>query len=119
MFEAQLLIVKSSAYKIFSPWFPRQGDNAMFTVETVKQNGSPTLSVKAFTKNSEDTDDGTATTGGPTLTASATAGGRDTDTWSQNLEETVRYEYEISGDAGDWILFRMLPPVWFDDVHQA
>jgi hypothetical protein len=124
MFEAQLLLAGPSEgdqYKVFSPWFPRQGDNATFTIETVEQNGNPTLSVSAFTKNSEDAGDGSDADGGTSLTASTTAGERDSDTWAQKFKELVRYEFTIttSSGSGEWILFRMLPPVWFDDVHQA
>jgi len=32
------------------------------------------------------------------------------------MNELVRYGFEVSGTAGDWVLFRMLPPVWFDSV---
>lgn len=35
MFESQLLIATGTEYSIYSPWFPRQGDNARFTLESV------------------------------------------------------------------------------------
>ena len=122
MFEAQLLAaVSGTTYKVFSPWFPRQGDNAIYSIETVEQDGSPQLTVHAFTKNSEDAGDGLDASGGTSLSASATPGDTDSDTWAQTLKELVRYEFTIktTSGAGEWILFRMLPPVWFDDVHQA
>ena len=38
------------------------------------------------------------------------------NTWNAEFDDLVRYKYEISGSEGGWILFRMLPPVWFDEV---
>ena len=117
MFEAQLLIAKDTvSYEVFSPWFPRQGDDAKFTVETIDSDGGPVLTVSAYTKSSETVGNGTTAAGGPTMTASGTAGANIDADWVGNLNELVRYHFEISGDAGDWILFRMLPPVWFDSV---
>jgi len=118
MFEAQLLIAKDTVnYEVFSPWFPRQGDDAKFTIETIDQDGEPSLDVSVYTKSSETVGNGTITAGGATMTASLTAGANIDADWAGILNELVRYHFEISGNAGDWILFRMLPPVWFDSVH--
>lgn len=111
MFEAQLLIASSEPTMVYSPWFPRQGDNAIFTLDLVDATG--TILVEVFSKNTEDTGDG-----GSALTpnsGSKSSPGRTSFELSGNLKELVRYRFTVSG-SGNWVLFRMLPPVWFDTV---
>ena len=112
MFEAQLLIAKTADYKIYSPWFPRQGDNVTVTLERVEVDGG-SLSAQAVTKNSEDAGNGTAI--GSVITVDGTKSVDTTDVTGE-AKELVRYEFTMSGDPGNWVLFRMLPPVWFDTV---
>lgn len=114
MFEAQLLIQAASAYSVFSPWFPRQSDHAVFTIETVNRNGGG-VNVEIFTKNSETAGNG-SNAGGTTFSSPTGAGERNESGADDDLLEMVRYKFTVTGSAGDWILFRMLPPVWFDAV---
>jgi len=124
MFESQKLVAKSAPYRVLSPWFPRGGDNVTLTLDLVELYGNPRLTVRAFTKNSEDPGDGTdADSVTPTMIAAGSPG-QVSASWEGKVGELVRYEFEIehedvTGAPGDWVLFRMLPPVWFDDVHQA
>ena len=120
MFEAQLLIQGST---VFSPWFPRGGDNVTATLEVVEIS-SATLKVELFTKNSEDAGNGSnADSAGTPISISATATGRTSATWSQpttstvSIKEMVRYKFTVTGTGTNWVLFRMLPPVWFDSVE--
>jgi len=124
MFDAQLLFpgsVPGTGIKIYSPWFPRQADHMRVTLEVVEINGA-TIEAMLFTKNSEDGGDGTNadSAGGPTnITANAV--GRTTTEWYSSgtiaLKEMVRYRFLITGTlTSDWVLFRMLSPVWFNAV---
>jgi hypothetical protein len=111
MFEAQVLF---KGCTIYSPWFPRRGDNVRCTIDVDAISGA-TIEVRLFTKNTEDIGDGTDVDATVTLSLAAT--GRDTDEWPGGLEELVRYKFTVTGTNNyDWVLFRMLPPVWFDAV---
>jgi hypothetical protein len=111
MFESQVLFKGST---IVSPWFPRRGDNVRCTIDVAAISGA-TIEVHVFTKNTEDMGDGTDANAGITLSLNAT--GRDSDEWARTLKELVRYKYIVTGtNAYDWVLFRMLAPVWFDSV---
>jgi len=121
MFDAQLLFPGASpgtGIKVYSPWFPRQGDSLRATAELVHVNGA-TLKVTVFSKNTEDTGDGTNADAGTTITLAAA--GRTTAEWTSGtatLKELVRYRFEVTGTlVSDWVLFRMLAPVWFDSVR--
>jgi len=67
-----------------------------------------------------DSGDGSDADGGTSIVASAT--GRSTAEWTSGtaaLRELVRYQYTVQSTgigATDWVLFRMLAPVWFDTV---
>ena len=124
MFEAQILIVGAEDTSVFSPWFPRQGDNFKATLDLVAVSGdSHSLKVEVFTKNGEDTGDGVNADNGATpQNITRTTVGRSSATWKSDsltpgLEELVRYKFTASGTQGDSVTFRMLPPVWFDDVR--
>ena len=115
MFEAQLVIAKSSAYEIFSPWFPRGGDRVIITAEAV-EIGDADVEVRLYTKSAEDEGSGSDVTSGTNFTIGGSVG-RTSGTWGAELKDMVRYRFEVTGtQAGDWLLFRMLPPVWFDEV---
>ncbi|MCB9915617.1 MAG: hypothetical protein H6828_10785 [Planctomycetes bacterium] len=88
---------------------PRGGDYMLATVELIAGNGSITVNV--HTKNREDTGNGTAVSG----SLSPSGVGRDTDEFT-SLKELVRYEFVAGGTTSQWVLFRMLEPVWFDAV---
>jgi len=123
MFDAQLLISTGTPYySVFSPWFPRGGDILRATGELV-QDGGATVTIRVFTKNSEDTGDGVDVNPDTTIGLSG-SDTRETAEWKVNttsqgaggLEELVRYQFTVTGSAGTWILLRMLSPVWFDAV---
>jgi len=115
MFNAQLLIRSSSGdTKVYSPWFPRQADNLRATAELAATSGG-VLTVKVFHKNTEDTGDGSEYVG---TSISLSSTGRD-DAEFTGLKEMVRYQFTCGDATGDWVLFRMLPPVWFDTVDAS
>lgn len=119
MFQAQFLAVGSSSVVIYSPWFPRQGDYLRATAEIVAISGTnANLEIEVFTKKSEDTTNGIDADTGTSI--SANGAGRGTAEWgpagSNGISELVRYRFTASGNPGSWVLFRMLPPVWFDAV---
>lgn len=112
MFQAQLLIRPSASdLSVFSPWFDRGGDHLRATVDVVALQGA-TLTVKVFTKNREDTGDGVEVEG---VSIVSTTVGRSAAEWD-GLEELVRYEFTVGTASANWVLFRMLDPVWFDAV---
>lgn len=119
MFDAQMLITTGTDYSVFSPWMPRGGDNLRATLEVVKRGSSATVTVRVFTKNSEDTGDGADADSAMTLAGGAA--GRYVAEWASNsskgAKEMVRYKFTVSGAAADWTLFRMLPATWFDAVQ--
>ena len=73
--------------------------------------------VEVFTKNKEDTSDGTNADSGATTKITLTTATRGTTEWgpslSPALKELVRYKYTVTTN---WVLFRMLTPVWFNAV---
>lgn len=111
MFQAQLLATNGvDPVEIFSPWFPKNGDKARFSVEIVATTGSP-FSVDIFTKDSETVGGGSSA---GTLLSAGTATGITTSEVS-SLKELVRYQFTVQ-DAQGWVLFRTLSPVWYDSV---
>lgn len=117
MFQAQILVVGASSTVIYSPWFPRQGDYLRATLEIAAISGA-TLEVEVFTKNAEQSTNGVDADTGTSISSNAV--GRGTAEWgptgSTGLLELVRYKFTASGSSGNWVLFRMLSPVWFDAV---
>ena len=107
---------------VFSPWFPRQADMLRVTAECIAVNGA-TITIKLYTKNRADPGDGNqvdAGGGGTVITLSAP--GRSTAEFKyvpaqEGVEEMLRFQFAVTGtDATDWILYRLLPAVWFDAV---
>ena len=74
-------------------------------------DGKRELTVEVYHKNSDDTGSGALASG----TAIKTSGGRSSSTWG-GLKELVRYRYSVKGAADQYVMFRMLSPVWFDEV---
>lgn len=101
----------------FSPWFPRQGDAAVFSGEVIAFNGASTLSIFVQTKNLEETDTqaGTLTSGSmvwdATSIAVKTTGGG-TPVAASGAKELVRFKYVLSAASGYWAHLRVLPPAW-------
>src|SRR5262245_21183635 len=59
MFEAQYLFNSETVY---SPWFPRRGDNVLLTLDLIRPPASGKLTVQLFTKDTEDAGTGTTPT---------------------------------------------------------
>ena len=114
MFSAQYL---PSGATVFSPWFERQGDFLRATADLAQLGSGAQLVVEVFTKNKEDTSDGTNADSGATTKITLTTATRGTTDWgpslSPALKELVRYKYTVTTN---WVLFRMLTPVWFNAV---
>ncbi len=116
MFQAQLLMCTASSI-VYSPWFPRQGDNMVGTVELVASSGSTAnITVTVLTRASDNTGNGTAT--GSTFGSSGGTAGRysGTITAANGINEMVRYKFDPGVVSSGWVLFRMLAPVWFDSI---
>ena len=116
MFEAQLIHATASrGTEIYSPWIPRGGDNLLATVDVVKVVGGG-VSVEVATKNVEDSGDGTLVSG----SLSGATAGRHTKGWGPSvLKELIRFKYTVTLEetAPEWVLFRMVPLLWFDTVN--
>ena len=114
MFQAQYL---PAGTVILSPWFPRGADYMVATVEVAACDATSTvLTVKVLTKEKDAFGDGTPLTT-PSFTqtnagrTSVTFGG---STSAAGMKDLVRYSFEVT--TGVWVLFRMLPPSWFDAI---
>lgn len=129
MIDAQTLVTTgagTSSVTLFSPWFPRGGDYATFTAEVAAIAGTGAkLTVRAFHKNADETGDGTDvdTTTKIELTAASTPP-RQSATWpvqesstQKGFEQLVRYQFKLEATSGTaYATFRMLSPIWFDNV---
>lgn len=122
MFEAQTLMATGTEYSVYSPWFPKGANNLRASLELVKAAASAdSIKLEVATKNVEDSGDGTDVSGSITITGSqvGTANQRQTTAFMGVVKEMVRYKFTVSGSSGNWVLFRALPPVWFDDVSTS
>jgi len=112
MFEGQMLFTGNQVY---SPWMRRGGDNVIIALDLIARAGT-TLEVSLYTKNTEDTGDGVLVGGGALISASAV--GQTPYNQVGELLELVRYRFKVAGtNVYDYVLFRMLPPNWYDTVH--
>ena len=115
MFDAQVIISDGTAVKLFSPWFPRGGDyvRVLVDVTTILDTGggTPQLDIDLFHKNADDEGDGIANGSAITMNAA----GRNTIKEWTAIKELVRFRFtfDTSGSLA-WVIFRMLPPSWFD-----
>jgi len=111
MIIGQTLIMVAGTY--YSPWFPRQGDSAVFSAQAIALTASfaGSLNVYIETKNAIQVDGsaGTATNGTFYLSAVGVAG----TALVSGLSELVRFKYVPTGTtAGQFVHFRILPPAW-------
>ena len=95
---------------VFSPWFPREADNAWFTFEAIDEGGtSPIFTVEVWHKNTDEPGPGEKNT-------TATFGTLSGDYKHANftgLREMVRFKFSLTGSSA-WVIFRMLMPSWYD-----
>lgn len=111
MFDGQILIREPAKDTVvYSPWIPREADYVRLTSEYLAGGG--TLLVQAYTKNEEDPGNGTIISG---ASISQSGAGVMTEEWG-DLKELVRLSFTVGTSSGDWVLFRLLQPVWFDAV---
>ena len=116
MIDATLLF---NGMTVFSPWFPRQADMLRGTAECVAVSGGA-VQIQLYTKNEED-----AGNGDPVDTSvyiNLSSPGRTTAEWKtvvsqEGVQQLLRFRYVVTGSSdNDWILYRLLPAVWFDMV---
>jgi hypothetical protein len=122
MFDGQTLVVNNSTVYLFSPWFPRGGDFATFAAEVTVIGGTAAkLTISAYHKNADDQGDGTDVDAASNIQFTAT--GRLSTTWpvqtsstAKGFKQLVRYRYKFESTGVAYITYRMMPPVWFDNV---
>lgn len=115
MFDAQYLFEGDS---VFSPWMSRGGDNLIVSVDVAAVDGTGAgIYIEVFHKNTEDPGDGTLIAS-PVISETTT--GR-ADAEYLGLEELVRYRFSAPSGAaaGSRVLYRMLQPIWFDDLNAS
>ena len=113
-------VVLEAGDVVFSPWTPRRADRVRATLDVIAISG-PQITVDLFTKNTRGTGNGNIVDAGTSIVASTT--GRVTQAWGPTtgigLRELVRYRFTIGPTAGlrTNVVFRMLPPVWYNSVY--
>ncbi len=104
---------------VYSPWFLRQADMLRVTAECIAVSGA-TLTIDLYTKDSEDPGNGLPVDENTSITLSAT--GRSTAEWKtvaneEGVQQLLRFKFTLGAEASNrWILYRLLPAVWFDAV---
>ena len=110
-----------SGSEVFSPWIERGGDGLIVNAECLAVSGA-TIKIEVFTRTESDSGPGSNADSAATPTNITLSSVRRSQAeWvssfgeSVSLYQLVRYKYTVTGtNAYDWILFRMLMPVWFD-----
>lgn len=112
----QIVALGNNATTFYTPWFPKQGDNAVFAFELISSYygaSGGSFACTAYTKNREDLgSDGTATIISSTITTGFYQG------VCTDLKELVRFKItvtpgsSITGAVG--ATYRFLPPTWYD-----
>ena len=121
MFEGQFVSAKSASYSLYSPWMGRGGNGLRATLDLIENESGCEIMVEVYTKDSEDSGAGSNADSGGTVFIKRNSAGRSTVEWlgttsgAVQLKEMVRYKFTVTDGTG-WALFRMLAPVWFDDV---
>jgi hypothetical protein len=118
MIDATLLFRDTT---VFSPWFPRQADMLRVMAECVAISGA-TITIELYTKDSEGTGDGLPVNSAVSIVMSGLGRSAPAE-WvtvagQAGVEQLLRFRYVVTGpDKNNWILFRLLPAVWFDAVN--
>ena len=98
---------------LFSAWFPREADNAIFSFEQIMLEGGSSFVVKVFHKNTEETGEGAAHGGSFSVESDNIHWGTFTA-----LKELVRFHYEVKdgnwGNGPCFVIYRMLAPTWYN-----
>ena len=103
---------------IYSPWMERRCDRLRATAELVMTSGD-SLTVDLFTKKPEMRGNGTLVDSGTKIVL--TTAGRQTKEWNPytgtGMAGLVRYRFTVgTSTALGTVIFRMLPPIWFDSL---
>lgn len=111
----QIVALDTAAKTYYTPWFPRQAMNAVFTMEKTSDSiGGTAFQIDVFNKNREDEGSAPGSSVGTINTAlvanfyqlNATA-----------LKELVRFKITFTASAaGQGVIFRLLPPTWYDEA---
>jgi hypothetical protein len=104
---------------VYTPWFPRGGDNARFAYEIIDDTSSDSdtnFVVDVFTKKSEDSGDGASIGAALSSWATVPSGSRFREaTATGGMQDLVRFEIQIIGEETPaWYLYRFLTPVWYE-----
>jgi hypothetical protein len=110
MIIGQTLMGSSSNY--FSPWFPRQGDAAVFSAQIIAISGTSTLTVVVETKNTTETDASASQPANGTFSGTSASVITSGSTAVSGLDELVRFKYTVNNAASAFCHFRVLPPAW-------
>lgn len=119
MIDATVLF---NSMEVYSPWFPRQADMLRVTAECVAVLGA-TVTIDLYTKNSEDTGNGNPVDENVSIVLSTQ--GLQTAEWKtvvsqEGVQQLLRFKYKVTGaDDYEWVLFRLLPAVWFDALNAS
>ena len=111
--------------EFYTDWMPRGGDGFILRGQMIEMTGTTlAVSVEVETKNSDDTSN--PTTSIKTLTLNNAGGNAiqqalfepPTGAGSTGVKELVRLKVSTSsGSAGDWMLCRTFPFVWFEGAQ--
>jgi hypothetical protein len=101
-------------FTVFTPWFYREADNAVFTYEIIGNPSTLTFTVTVEHKNTEDIGDGGNLS--VSWSPASNAAGFHTATAS-GLKEMIRFKLTVSGSGTDGVLYRFLEPTWFDQAE--
>lgn len=113
MFHGQYLI---SGDTVYSPWISREGDLLRVHYDAIALGKGALCGLQVFHKNRQDTGPGTMA-GTVTLNVSAVGV---TGSEFSDLKEMVRYKmFCTSPTKGNYALFRILSPIWFDQVRAS
>lgn len=107
----QIVALDAGTQTYFTPWFPKGADNGVFTLEKVQEIPSAALGVKVFTKNREDE----GSSPGTEVGTFGSLSGAFHEVACTGLKELVRFKLTVTASqAGQGVIFRFLPPTWYD-----
>jgi hypothetical protein len=105
---------------VLSPWIDRRSDNLRSVIDVIALSSAQEMVVGLYTKDLTDPGDGIAVDSNTRL--EITSSGLRLQEWGSTtgvgLKELVRYRFATAGGTDStFIVFRMLPPVWFDTIQ--
>jgi hypothetical protein len=113
----EIVALNTSAQTYYTPWFERQADNANFSMELVVNSipSSPgPFTVTVWTKNREDEGSSPGTAVGTFSSIDGGALGM-FEASCVGLKQLVRFQITFrAGAASHGVVYRFLPPTWFD-----